>query len=215
MRDLSNTKEILNFTPFDEIDLTELKERRLYLNGAVASTDMLIETTMYQDIFSSIVFYILKYNREDKDIPVEERKPIILYINSPGGCVSDGFGLIDTMITSKTPIYTVNLAMCASMGFLIFLAGDKRFSMPTAQALMHDGSIGAYDSSSKAMDLMKFEENAMKPATKAYVLSRTNISSEVYDEKYRMEWYMLPEEAKQYGICTHIIGKDCDIDEIL
>ena len=48
-----------------------------------------------------------------------------------------------------------------------------------------------------------------------YVISRTTISSELYDNKYRTEWYMYPEEAKENGVVTHIVGKDCGMDDIL
>lgn len=204
MRDFTKAKEVISITPYDEIELEEIKERRLYINCVID-----------EEIVSGIVFYILKYNREDKGKAISDRKPIILYINSPGGSVTDGYGLIDAMLASKTPVYTVNQALCASMGFLIFLAGDKRFSMMRSEFLMHDGFTGGADSTAKMRDRMDFESQQMEPMTKQYVLSRSTITDELYDEKYRVEWYMLPEEAKQHGIVTHIVGVDCDIDDII
>lgn len=215
MRDFSNAKENVNISAFDEIDLQEYYDRRLYLNGCVSSSDLIVETSVWQDVITGIGANIIRYNREDKDLPVEARKPIILYINSPGGSVVDGFGLIDIILSSKTPVYTVNLAFAASMGFLIFLAGSKRFSMPHAQFLCHDGSTGASNSSAKMRDIIEFESNQLEPMNKEYVLGRTTIDSDLYDKKYRVEWYMLPKEAKEHGIVTHIIGEDCDIDSIV
>jgi ATP-dependent protease ClpP protease subunit len=101
------------------------------------------------------------------------------------------------------------------MGFLIFLAGSKRYSMPSATYLMHDGSTMGWDSTAKMKDRMDFETNQVEKYTKNYIISRTKIDSKIYDKKYRMEWYMYPTEAKEYGVCTHIIGQDCDIDEII
>ena len=73
----------------------------------------------------------------------------------------------------------------------------------------------AWDSMSKLKDRMEFETGQMEKHTKEYVLSRTTISDELYDNKYRTEWYMYPEEAKENGVVTHIVGKDCEIDDIL
>ncbi len=190
---LEKAKVSINASYYDKFDIEELEQRRLYLNSGID-----------EDVLDTIVFHIMRFNREDKHVPVEERKPIILYINSPGGAVSDGYGLIDAILTSQTPVYTVNQALCASMGFLIFLAGDKRFSMPHAQFLMHDGSTFTMDSTAKARDRMMFE-GQVEEMTKKYVQSRTKISDDLYDQKYRVEWYMLPEEAKAHGIVTDII----------
>lgn len=204
MRDYSNAKATVMINPFDELEITEINSRRLYINGIID-----------QDIIETIVFHILKYNREDKGINVEDRKPILLYINSPGGSVIDGYGLIDAITCSKTPVYTINQALCASMGFLIFLAGEKRFTFPRSEFLMHDGATGGFDSTSKMKDRMDFEIGQIEPMTKNYIMSRTNISEELYDNKYRVEWYMLPKEAKEHGVVTHIVGEDCDIDEVI
>lgn len=185
-------------------ELSDLKERRLYLNAEVDEA-----------VFDTLVYNIMRYNAQDKGIPVEERKPIFLFINSPGGNVSDGYGLIDAIVQSKTPVYTVNQAMCASMAFLIFIAGDKRYTMPHSEFLMHDGSGFCMDSTAKLKDRLEFETNQLERMTKNYILERTNISEELYNKRYRMEWYFLPEEAKDLGVATHIIGVDCDIDEIV
>ena len=190
---LDKTKVTLNADFFERFDIEELENRRLYLNNVID-----------ENVLETIAFHIMRFNRLDAGIPREERKPIVLYINSPGGSVSDGYGLIDVILTSQTPVYTVNQALCASMGFLIFLAGDRRFSMPHAQFLMHDGSTFTMDSTAKARDRMEFE-GQVEAMTKQYVQSRTKITDEVYDQKYRVEWYMLPNEAMKYGIVTDMI----------
>ena len=188
----------------DKFDLEDYEGRRLFLNSEVD-----------ESVITSIAYHILRYNRIDKDKAVEERKPIILYINTPGGSVVDGYGLIDVIRQSKTPVYTVNQALAASMGFLIFIAGHKRYAMKHGQFLMHDGSTYTWDSTAKARDRMDFETNELKKYTKQYILDRTKITSDSYDEKYRIEWYMMSETAKEYGICDYIVGEDVDIDEII
>lgn len=93
----NNSKSVLNLGLEDTFSMEDLEGRRLYINWEI--DDSVVE---------SVVYHILRYNRQDRGIPVEERTPIKLYINSPGGSVTDGFGLIDAIITSKTPVYTIN-----------------------------------------------------------------------------------------------------------
>lgn len=201
---MNEIKEIVNYCLEDKDELYDRASRRLYLNSEVDET-----------IVDTIVYMIMKYNREDFGMPIENRKPIILYINSPGGNVTDGFSLIDYIIESKTPVYTVNQGICYSMGFLIFLAGQKRYSMKNATFLCHDGQSFAFGSMSKLKDRLEFETGQMEKHIMDYILSRTNISEKLYKENYKTEWYMYPDEAKENGILTHIVGVDCDIDEIL
>ena len=188
----------------NKFDLEDLDNRKLYLGSVIDGSSI-----------DSVVYHILRYNRLDKGIPKEERKPIILYINSPGGNVSDGFGVIDAILTSETPVYTVNQALCASMGFLIFIAGHKRYSMPRAEFLLHDGSTFIFDSSGKAKDRIEFESVQLEGITKSLVIEQTKIESDLYDNKHRAEWWMLPKEAKELGVTDYIVGVDVSINEIV
>lgn len=117
----------------------DMQQRKIWLHDEID-----IETV------SGAIHNIYQYNREDADLPVEGRKPILLYIASNGGSVDAGFALIDAIQTSKTPVYTINTGYWYSMGFLIGLAGKKRFAMPNATFLMHDGSNFIWTSGSKA-----------------------------------------------------------------
>lgn len=183
--------------------LKDLKQRKLFLNEGIK-----------QSTISEIVKHIMQFNREDKGIPVEERKPILLYVVSNGGEVDSGFELIDVIQNSKTPVYTINLGYQYSMGFLIGLAGHKRYATKNAKFLMHDGSNFIYDSGAKAQDRMKFDSR-VEERTKEYILSRGNLTSEEYDAKFRVEWYMFADEAKERGFIDYIIGEDCDMDEVI
>ena len=183
--------------------LQDLRLRKLFLNEDVT-----------QFSIAEIAKHIMQFNSEDKEIPVENRKPILLYITSNGGEVDSGFELIDIIRNSKTPVYTINLGYQYSMGFLIGLAGHKRFAMPTAKFLMHDGSNFLYGSGTKVQDQMKFQAKIEK-RIKEYVLSRSNVTSEEYDSKLRVEWYLFADEAKEKGFVDYIIGIDCDLDTIV
>ena len=183
--------------------LQDLRLRKLFLNEDVT-----------QFSIAEIAKHIMQFNSEDKEIPVENRKPILLYITSNGGEVDSGFELIDIIRNSKTPVYTINLGYQYSMGFLIGLAGHKRFAMPTAKFLMHDGSNFLYGSGTKVQDQMKFQAKIEK-RIKEYVLSRSNVTSEEYDSKLRVEWYLFADEAKEKGFVDYIIGIDCDLDKVI
>lgn len=88
----------------EQYETDDLENRRLFINDVIDSA-----------VIDTIVYHILRYNREDKDIPVESRKPILLYVNTNGGSVPDGYALIDAVMTSKTPVYTINQGYCYSM----------------------------------------------------------------------------------------------------
>ena len=197
-------KSVLNLCMEDTFNIEDLEARKLFINYEIDSS-----------VIDDIVYQIMRFNRQDKGKPVDDRKPIIIYINSIGGTISDGWGLIDAIITSKTPVYTVNQALCASMGFLVYLAGNKRFAMPHAEFLMHDGGTGVINSAAKARDYMDFETNQLEVMTKEYVCKYTKISPETYDEKYRVEWWFLPKEGKELGVVDCIVGEDCDLDDII
>jgi len=181
----------------------DLRQRKLFLNADINQWN--VEDT---------VKHILQFNKEDKGKPVEERQPIILYVTSNGGSVDAGFEVIDAICASKTPVYTINLGFQYSMGFLIGIAGHKRFAMKNARFLMHDGSSFAWDSSAKLQDQMEFQRRA-EQRIKGYILTHSKVTEKEYEDKYRVEWYMFADEAKEKGFVDYIIGEDCDIDEII
>ena len=122
--------------------------------------------------------------------------------------------MIDIIQSSKTPVYTVNLGYQYSMGFLIGLAGHKRFSTKNAKFLMHDGSNFVYGSGTKVQDQMEFQRR-VEARIKDYILSRSKLTSEEYDNKLRVEWYLFADEAKEKGFTDYIIGVDCEMDEMI
>lgn len=202
--DIDIEKALLDSGMVDEIFyLKDLKQRKLFLN-----------TDVEQLSVGEIVKHIMQYNKEDIGVEPDKRTPIILYVSSNGGEVDSGFELIDVIMASKTPVFTVNLGYQYSMGFLIGLAGTKRFAMRNAKFLMHDGSNFVYNSGAKAQDQMEFQRR-VEDRIKQYILSRSKITSEEYNSKLRVEWYLFADEAKDKGFCDYIIGDDCDIDEVI
>lgn len=197
-------KEIASSSSLDDLFyLKDLQQRKLFLSDDICQLTV-----------DDIVKRILQYNSDDKGKPVEERKPILLYLSSNGGDVGAGFCLIDAITNSKTPVYTINMSNQYSMGFLIGIAGKKRFSSPNATFLLHDGTNFIYATGSKARDTMEFNDK-FEAKIKDYVLRFTKITNEEYEANRRKEWYMFAEDAKRYGVTDYIIGIDCDPDEIV
>lgn len=202
--EVSIEKSLIEGGMVDELFyLQDLKQRKLFLNADI-------------DQFSvaDIVKHIMQINKEDKGLEPHERMPILLYVTSNGGEVDSGFELIDVIMNSKTPVYTINLGYQYSMGFLIGLSGHKRYATRNAKFLMHDGSNFVYNSGAKAQDQMEFNRK-IESRIKQYVLSRSKVSEEEYDSKLRVEWYLFADEAKEKGFVDYIIGEDCDINEIV
>ena len=204
--DFLDIGKVMNFEYEDKFNIEDLLCRRLYLIAPV--DEAAIET---------IVYHIFRYNYLDRDIEVSQRKPIHIYISTYGGDEISAFSIIDACLNSETPVYMINIGACMSAGLLIYLAGHKRFSMPHSQFLLHDGQTGGMvqESVAKARDRMEFETIQLEEVVKDYVISRTNISEDLYDEKYLREWYFLPTEGKQLGVVDYIIGEDCKMRDVL
>jgi ATP-dependent Clp protease protease subunit len=202
--DIDEEKLSGNSTVDELLYVKDLQQRKLFLNADVDQLSV-----------AEIVKHIMQFNREDIDIhDVSKRKPILLYVVSNGGEVDAGFELIDIIRCSKTPVYTINLGFQYSMGFLIGLAGHKRFATPNARFLMHDGTSFVYNSSTKVQDQIDFQRAADK-RVKDYIISRSNLTEELYDNKLRVEWYLFADEAKKHGFVDYIIGVDCEIDSVI
>lgn len=196
--------DVLKTWGVDEIlYLRNLQNRKLYLTDDIESY-----------VVNDIIHHIIQYNVDDKGIPVEDRKPILLYCTSNGGSVDAGFELIDIIQQSKTPVWTINLGYNYSMALLIGLAGHKRFATPNSKFLMHDGSSIVYNSGAKAQDQMEFNKR-VEQRIKQFVLDRTSISPEEYDARLREEWYLFADEAKRYNMTDYIIGVDCELDDVI
>jgi len=193
-----------SLTLSDKYEIEDVENRRLRLND-----------TVDDGVLDTIAYLILRYNRLDENIEPQERQPIILYINSDGGETSAGFGLIDIILNSKTPIYTVNLAKSHSMACLIFLAGDKRYALSHSTFLLHDGSAGLFSSVGKMQNFMDFIKNHLEKETKDFVLLRSKISDEEYDKKYYNDWWFSAQEGKDIGVVDYIIGEDCPMSDVV
>lgn len=165
------------------------------------------------DIDEELVEYIqqiIKWNKEDDEakIPVSERKPCKILINTNGGCLNSVMSFIDILLLSKTPIMTVGYGKCDSAGALLLMAGTKgyRYILNYNECLIHDGSNYIANSTGKLFDQLEFNKK-IEEQVKQYVLERTKITSELYDENYRKDWWLTSTESIEYGVADHIVER--------
>lgn len=147
---------------------------------------------------------ILRWNKEDKDIPLEERKPIRVLIFSPGGDLYATLALVDTMLLSKTPIYTYNMGIAMSGGLLLLLGGSKRYALPHSSVLIHSGSGGQSGTYEQIEAQTEAYKKIMK-IVKDYILKRTKIDTRTHKKFSSKEWYLYIEDQIKYGIVDTVV----------
>ena len=166
-----------------------LKERIIFLGEEVN------ETTA-----SLTVAQLLFLEAEDPS------KDIHLYINSPGGSVSAGFAIYDTMQYIKCDVSTICIGMAASMGAFLLAGGTKgkRMALPNAEIMIHQPSGGA---KGQATEIQIAAENILKTKKKLneIIAANTGKPIEQVAQDTERDYYMSAEEAKEYGIIDSII----------
>lgn len=178
--------------------------------GNVVEHDRALKREIYlgsivDGVGSTVDSYIRYWNSydEEKRIPVEERKPIKIYIDSPGGLLTDTFTMIDSISLSKTPVWTVCTGCAYSGGFFTFIAGHKKIAYPTASFLFHEGATSNGGDAGKFRNFAAFYEKEMKQL-KDIVIKYTSIEEEEYDKHIKDDWWFTSEEALSHGICDEI-----------
>lgn len=167
-----------------------------------------------ESLVEDFILYILKWNREDKDIPIEKRKPITLLIHSLGGDVFAGTALVNVLLASDTPTKAVALGIVASAAYDIYLACDDRIAFSNSIFLQHDGGVDISTSSKKMKEIAEFFTRSMAQKDKDLILSRTNMEEDFYDDIYGEEFYFYADKAKELGVVHKIIGEDIDVGDI-
>lgn len=147
---------------------------------------------------------ILRWNMEDAGKKPEERKPIWIYIMSPGGEADIMWALLDAIDASVTPVYTVNVGLAASAASLIFIAGHKRFMMPSARVLIHEGSAQLSGDAVKIMDASESYKKELR-RMKQYILMHTGIKSEQLNRKRSNDWELDAATCLEKNVCDVVV----------
>lgn len=173
---------------------------------------IILDFEIDDSIMREIGGMILEYNRADKGIPVEDRKKIVILINSPGGCLESTYATIALMQMSKTPIITVNMNMAYSAAGLILLAGHKRYCLPRSQMLIHSGSASGIGGNYEDIQEGTKSYKKMVEEMREFIMSSTNIDKTTMNKNKSKDWYLDVETQVKLGCVDEILT---DIDDIL
>ena len=163
----------------DLINLDGATSREVYLYDIEAGTG------------PSIDGYIRFWNNYDEkhNIPIEEREPIKIFVDSNGGYLGDTFTIVDAIKMSKTPVWTICIGAAYSGGFFTYICGHKRFAYPHASFLFHEGSTSNGGTSSQFENYTAFYKRQLGQL-KDIVLNNSNITEEEYDKIRKDDiWY--------------------------
>ena len=152
------------------------------------------------------LLYLLQ--QDDKNEVTQKnftRNPIRIYINSYGGAIYDMWSLIDIIINSKTPIHTYCTGYAMSAGFIIFLAGHKRFVTKHATLMCHQLSMGDKGKLTDMQQRMEERENNQKDIEE-FIVKQTNITQEKLDEirTQKTDWYIKSSDVEKLGVAEVI-----------
>ncbi|MDP1947413.1 MAG: ATP-dependent Clp endopeptidase proteolytic subunit ClpP [Nitrospirota bacterium] len=168
-----------------------LKDRIIFLGAPI------------DDVFANLIIaQLLFLEAEDPE------KDINLYVNSPGGSVTAGLGIYDTMQYVKPPINTICLGQAASMGAFLLTAGTKgkRFALPNARVMIHQ-PLGGFSGQATEIDIHAKEILKIRERLNEIMAKHTGQSIEKIAHDTERDYFLSAEEAKQYGLIDEVISR--------
>ena len=168
-----------------------LKERIIFLSGQVND-----------QVSSLIVAQLLFLESEDP------KKDIFFYINSPGGVVTSGLAMYDTMNYIRPDVSTVCMGQAASMGSLLLAAGahGKRFALPNSRIMIHQPS-GGYQGQATDIEIHAQETLSLKKRLNEIYTKHTGQKLSMIEKSMERDYFMSPIRAKEFGIIDEVIDK--------
>ena len=166
-------------------------------------------TAMNDEVANLLIAQLLFLESEDPD------KDINFYINSPGGLVTAGMAVYDTMQYIKPDITTVCIGQAASMGAVLLTAGTngKRYSLPNSRILIHQ-PMGGFQGQASDIEIQAKEILRMKDTLNQILVKHTGKELTQIQNDTDRDFFMSGEEAKKYGIIDHVITTRDDLDKI-
>ena len=166
-------------------------------------------TAMNDEVANLLIAQLLFLESEDPD------KDINFYINSPGGLVTAGMAVYDTMQYIKSDITTVCVGQAASMGAILLTAGTtgKRYSLPNSRILIHQ-PMGGFQGQASDIEIQAREILRMKDTLNKILVHHTGKKIEQIHGDTDRDFFMTGQEAKEYGIIDHVISTRDDLDKI-
>jgi ATP-dependent Clp protease protease subunit len=168
-----------------------LKDRIIFLGAPI------------DDVFANLIIaQLLFLEAEDPE------KDINLYVNSPGGSVTAGMGIYDTMQYVKPPINTICLGQAASMGALLLAAGTKgkRFALPNARVMIHQ-PMGGFQGQATEIDIHAREILKIRERLNDILVKHTGQPLDKIAQDTERDYFLSADEAKRYGLIDEVIAR--------
>ncbi|MFW6151032.1 MAG: ATP-dependent Clp protease proteolytic subunit [Chloroflexota bacterium] len=159
-------------------------------------------TPISDQIANLIIAQLLYLDREDPE------KDISLYIHSPGGVISAGLAIYDTMQLLRSPVSTICVGLAASMGTLLLCAGakGKRYSLPNATIHLHQ-AVGGAQGQAADIEIAAREIMRMQEKIRTIIAKHTGQPLEKIAHDTDRDFYLTPEQAVEYGLVDEILAK--------
>ncbi len=166
-----------------------LKERIIFLSGPVMD-----------QVANSIIAQLLFLDHED------QKKDIKLYLNTPGGSVTAGLAIYDTMQHIKSPVSTICVGMAASMGAVLLAAGQKgkRYALPNSEILLHQ-VMGGVEGQAVEIEITARHIIKIKDKLNQILVKHTGQKLDKIEKDTDRDFYLTAQEAKEYGLIDQII----------
>ena len=188
------------------IEQTNRGERSYDIYSRLLKDRIIFVGAPIDDLFANVVIaQLLFLEAEDPD------KDIHLYINSPGGSVTAGLGIYDTMQYVKSPINTICLGQAASMGALLLAAGTtgKRFALPNVRVMIHQ-PMGGFQGQATEIDIHAREILKIRDRLNQILAHHSGQPLEKIANDTERDYFMSGEEAKTYGLIDEVIVRSLE-----
>ncbi|RKJ30954.1 hypothetical protein D7X33_40905, partial [Butyricicoccus sp. 1XD8-22] len=194
--DTEINEQVLELTP-EQLEALLIDEGTINIPDLL-ETEMVTSRTLYLseeitlDTINHIIMLIHKFNRDDYGIPVEERVPIKLYIDSAGGEIYRGFSLVSAIESSDTPVIGILQGTCMSMAFVIYLACHYRYASRFSNVLYHTLRAGSDVQTLIEMENTLRHYKNLQNTLDKYILEKTEIPSKKLKKKRKknLDWFL-------------------------
>ena len=185
------------------IEQTNRGERAYDIYSRLLKDRIIFLGAPLDDFFANLIIAQLLFLEAD-----DPEKDINLYINSPGGSVTAGLGVYDTMQYVKPPITTICLGQAASMGALLLAAGStgKRFALPNARVMIHQ-PMGGFQGQATEIDIHAREILKIRERLNEILAKHSGQSVERIAQDTERDYFMSGEDAKRYGLIDEVITR--------
>ena len=207
---MNDPLEILNNTLVPMVvETTNRGERAYDIYSRLLKERIIFATGPIEDMVSSLICAQLLFLESENP-----KKDIAFYINSPGGIVTSGLAIYDTMQYITPSVSTVCIGQAASLGSLLLAAGEKekRYALPNSRIMIHQPSGGAQGQATD-IEIQAREILALRQRLNKIYVEHTGQELETIEQALERDRYMTPQEAAEFGLIDEVVSKRPDDEE--